>query len=78
MANIYRDKILWIMDLLTNDEVSSNKELTEHFVKEGSITKAFAKELVKHRTFGDLRKDQAMQNFIFENIHRLEKTSKKQ
>jgi len=77
MGSIYKNKVLWIMDLLTNDEVSSDKELVEHFVKEGSITKAFAKELVKHRIFGDIRKDQAMQDFIFENIHRLERTSKK-
>jgi len=72
MGKIDIKKVMWVLDLLTNDESSSDEELAEHFAKEGPIDITFAKELVKHRTFGDLRKDQAMQNFVYENIDKLE------
>jgi len=71
MGKIDTRKIVWILDLLTNDESSSDEELAEHFTKEGHISRTFAKELVKYRTFGDMRKDQAMEDFVYENIDKL-------
>jgi hypothetical protein len=65
-------KVMWVMDLLTNDEASSDEELAEHLSKEGPMDKGFAEELVKYRTFGDMRKDKAMHDFVYENVDRLE------
>jgi len=72
MRKIDTKKIMWVLDLLTNDESSPDEELAKHLAKEGPMGIRFAKELVKHRTFGDLRKDKAMQNFVYENIDKLE------
>jgi hypothetical protein len=72
MGKIDTQKVMWVLDLLTNDESSSDEELADWFVKEGSVDLAFAKELVKYRIFGDLRKDQAMQDFVYDNIDKLE------
>jgi hypothetical protein len=72
MGKIDTQKVMWVLDLLTNDESSSDEELAEHFAKEGPMDLAFAQELVKHRTFGDLRKDEAMQAFVYANIDKLE------
>jgi len=66
-------KIMWVLDLLTNDESSPDEELAKHLAKEGPMGIRFAKELVKYRTFGDLRKDQAMQNFVYDNIDKLKR-----
>ena len=72
MGKIDTKKVIWVLDLLTNDEASSDEELADWFVKEGPMDLSFAKELVKYRAFGDLRKDQAMQNFVYENLDKLE------
>jgi len=60
------------LDLLTNDESSSDEELADWFSKEGPMDITFAKELIKYRTFGDIRKEQPMQDFVYENIDKLE------
>lgn len=71
MAEIEIKKVMWVLDILTNDEASSDEELAEHLSKEGPIDINFAKELVAYRTFGDFRKDQVMQDFVYENVDRL-------
>jgi len=71
MGKIDTKKVMWVLDLLTNDECSSDEELAEHLSKEGPIKITFAKELVKYRAFGDIRKSQTMQDFVYENIDKL-------
>jgi polyhydroxyalkanoate synthesis regulator phasin len=39
----------WINAILHNDEVSTDQELVEHFVKEGNLTEDEAKRFVAQR-----------------------------
>ena len=64
-------KVTWILDLLVNSDVSTDEELSYWFVKEGQIDKVFADELVKYRTFGDVRKSQSLEDFVYDNIDKL-------
>lgn len=41
--------IVWIKSILANDEVSSDEELVEHFIKEGGLTKKEATRWVAIR-----------------------------
>jgi len=72
MGKVDIKKVMWILDLLTNDSASSDDELSDWFAKEGQIDKTFANELVKHRTFGDIRKSQVMEDFVYNNVDKLE------
>lgn len=41
----------WVKDILSNDEVSTNEELIEHFMHEGPMTKQQSINAVSKRKF---------------------------
>jgi hypothetical protein len=47
---IMTEKIYWIKAVLTNDENSSDEELTEYFMEEGKMTEKEAKKWVAKRS----------------------------
>ena len=70
-SKINIQKVKWVMDLLTNDESSSDEELADWFIKEGQMDLDFAKELVEFRTFGDMRKEKGMESFVYDNADKI-------
>jgi len=50
-------KVKWITAILTNDEASTDQELTEHLVKEGGLTEAQAKACAYYREAAQQGKD---------------------
>ncbi len=45
------DKEQWVKAVLSNDEVSSDEELVDHFVQEGGLIKEEAEGWVAKRSF---------------------------
>ena len=72
MGKIDTKKVIWVLDLLTNDEASSDEELATWLHNEGQIPLNFCKQLVKHRTCGDIRKSKKLETFVYNNIDKLE------